>query len=156
MKSIMDSRTVLIERAKYDVIIENAKVHKGKAVYCITTGEYFRSAMEAAKFYNISYGSLIQCLNGHSNTCGGGKGAKNKGLQFCYIAELSAALPAISKQTIEMKQNGLFKEDAARMKKENDDLREENKKKDNTIKAQELIIQNYKAKLDNISKALAG
>lgn len=156
MKSIMDSRTVLIERAKYDVIIENAKVHKGKAVYCITTGEYFRSAMEAAKFYNISYGSLIQCLNGHSNTCGGGKGAKNKGLQFCYIAELSAALPAISKQTIEMKQNGLFKEDAARMKKENDDLREENKEKDNTIKAQELIIQNYKAKLDNISKALAG
>lgn len=156
MKSIMDSRTVLIERAKYDVIIENAKVHKGKAVYCITTGEYFRSAMEAAKFYNISYGSLIQCLNGHSNTCGGGKGAKNKGLQFCYIAEISAALPAISKQTIEMKQNGLFKEDAARMKKENDDLREENKEKDNTIKAQELIIQNYKAKLDNISKALAG
>ena len=156
MKNIMDNRTVSIERAKYDVIIENAKVHKGKAVYCITTGEYFRSAMEAAKFYNISYGSLIQCLNGHSNTCGGGKGAKNKGLQFCYIAELSAALPAISKQTIEMKQNGLFKEDAARMKKENDDLREENKEKDNTIKAQELIIQNYKAKLDLISNALAG
>lgn len=49
MKNIMDNRTVSIERAKYDVIIENAKVHKGKAVYCITTGEYFRSAKEAAE-----------------------------------------------------------------------------------------------------------
>lgn len=156
MENIMDTRTVLIERAKYDVLIENAKVHKGKAVYCITTGEYFRSAKEAAERYNISYGSLVQCLNGNSKTCGSGKGNNNKGLQFCYIAELATALPAISKQTIEMKQHGISKEDAARLKKENDDLKKEVQQKDSTIKAQKLIIQSYKAKLDIISKAIAG
>lgn len=149
MKNIMDNRTVSIERAKYDVIIENAKVHKGKAVYCITTGEYFRYAREAAEHCEISYGSLVQCLNGNSKTCGSGKGNNNKGLQFCYIAELATALPAISKQTIEMKQNGLSKEDAARLRKENDDLKKE-------IKALEFIIQKYKTKLDLISKAIAG
>lgn len=156
MENIMDNRTVSIERAKYDVIIENAKVHKGKAVYCITTGEYFRSAREAAEHYDISYGSLIMHLNGKHDTCGSGTGYKKQGLRFCYIAELATALPAISKQTIEMKQNGLSKEDVERLKKEIDDLKEEIKGKDNTIKALEFIIQKYKAKLDIISNAIAG
>ena len=48
-----------------------------------------------------------------------------------------------------MKQNGLSKEDAARLRKENDDLKKE-------IKALEFIIQKYKTKLDLISKAIAG
>lgn len=156
MENIMDNRTVSIERAKYDVIIKNAKVHKGKAVYCITTGEYFRSAREAAEHYDISYGSLILHLNGKHDTCGSGTGYKKQWLQFCYIADLATALPAISKQTIEMKQNGLSKEDVARLRKEINDLKEEIKEKDNKIAAQAITINDYKAKLDIISNALAG
>lgn len=42
-------RNVIVSRAKYDIIPENKDIHKGKAVMCITTGEVFKSAREAAK-----------------------------------------------------------------------------------------------------------
>lgn len=55
-----------------------------------------------------------------------------------------------------MKQNGLSKEDVERLKKEINDLKEEIKGKDNKIAAQAVTINDYKAKLDIISKAIAG
>lgn len=150
-------RDVIVSRAKYDITTENKDIHKGKAVMCITTGEVFKSAREAANYYGIGYASLTNQIAGRQKTCGGAPhNHTGNGKKFCYISEMGYNASAISASIIEMKQNGLSKEDSARMKKENDDLREENKEKDNTIKAQELIIQNYKAKLDNISKALAG
>jgi hypothetical protein len=150
-------RDVIVSRAKYDITPENKDIHKGKAVMCITTGEVFKSAREAANYYGIGYASLTNQIAGRQKTCGGAPhNHTGNGKKFCYISEMGYNASAISASIIEMKQNGLSKEDSARMKKENDDLRKENKEKDNTIKAQELIIQNYKAKLDLISNALAG
>lgn len=150
-------RDVIVSRAKYDITPENKDIHKGKAVMCITTGEVFKSAREAANYYGIGYASLTNQIAGRQKTCGGAPhNHTGNGKKSCYISEMGYNASAISASIIEMKQNGLSKEDSARMKKENDDLRKENKEKDNTIKAQELIIQNYKAKLDLISNALAG
>lgn len=150
-------RNVIVSRAKYDITPENKDIHKGKAVMCITTGEVFKSAREAANYYGIGYASLTNQIAGRQKTCGGAPhNHTGNGKQFCYISEMGYNVAAISASIIEMKLHGLSKEDSARMKKENDDLRKENKEKDNTIKAQELIIQNYKAKLDLISNALAG
>lgn len=65
-------KNIIATRAKYDIIPENKDIHKGKAVMCITTGEVFKSAMEAANYYGISYKSLTNQIAGRMKTCGGG------------------------------------------------------------------------------------
>lgn len=57
-------KNVIVNRAKFDIMPDNNEVSKGKSVLCITTGEVFKSAKEAANHYNLGYNNLIQCLYG--------------------------------------------------------------------------------------------
>lgn len=52
-------KEVIVNRAKFDIMPDNKEVHKGKSVLCITTGEVFKSAKEAANYYNLNYHSFI-------------------------------------------------------------------------------------------------
>lgn len=90
-------RNVIVSRAKYDIIPENKDIHKGKAVMCITTGEVFKSAREAANSYGISYASLLNQIAGRQKTCGGtSHNHTGNGKQFCYISEMGYNVAAIS------------------------------------------------------------
>lgn len=98
-------KEINISKARYDIIPEDKNIHKGKTVLCITTGEVFRSAKEAASHYDdVSYASLIQCLTGRQDTCGGGiKNVNGKGLQFCYVSEMGYKANDIANYIIELK-----------------------------------------------------
>lgn len=98
-------KNVIVNRAKFDIMPDNMQVHKGKAVLCIITGEVFKSAKEAANYYNLNYNSLIGHLAGKYKTVGGsvGRGRKKNGLKFCYIAEMGYKANDISKYIIELK-----------------------------------------------------
>lgn len=98
-------KEININKARYDIIPEDKNIHKGKTVLCITTGEVFRSAKEAANHYDgVSYTSLIQCLTGRQNTCGGGtKNVNGKGLQFCYVSEMGYKANDIADYIVELK-----------------------------------------------------
>ena len=98
-------KNVIVNRAKFDITPDNMQVHKGKAVLCITTGEVFKSAKEATKHYSLNYSSLIRQLAGKYETVGGGagRGEKENGLKFCYIAEMGYKANDISHYIIELK-----------------------------------------------------
>lgn len=119
-------KNIIATRAKYDIIPDNKDIHKGKAVLCITTGELFKSAMEAANYYGISYKSLTAQIAGRSNTCGGGShNHSGKGMKFCYISEMGYKADDISASIIEMKQHTVSKEDYAAVLKRNKELETE-------------------------------
>lgn len=173
-------RNVIVSRAKYDIIPENKDIHKGKAVMCITTGEVFKSARDAANYYGISYESLLQQIAGKQKTCGGTPhNHTGKGKQFCYISEMgynadaiSASIIKMSTDIIEMKVHSVAKEDYAaamqrndELKKRNDELETENaelkfKLNEKDLKINELQkenkINNNKGKLSRIFSALVG
>lgn len=114
-------RNVIVNKARYDIIPDNKSINKGKATMCITTGEIFKSAKEAAEYFNIPYVYLIMHLNGKTKTC--------HGMQFCYIAEMSYKANDIASCIIEMKQH-MHSYDFVEMmkvKEENEAVKKENK-----------------------------
>lgn len=118
-------KNVIVNRAKYDIIPDEKNIHKGKAVLCISTGEVFKSAMEAANHYGINYHSLIHQISGKYKTCGGGKNHMGDGMKFCYVAEMGYKADDISASIIEMKQHTVSKEDYDALLKRNEELETE-------------------------------
>lgn len=118
-------KNVIVSRAKYDIIPDEKNIRKGKAVMCITTGEVFKSAKEAAEHCEINYNSLISQISGKCQTCGGGRGYKGKGMKFCYVSEMGYKADDISASIIEMKQHSVSKEDYAAALKRNEELEAE-------------------------------
>ena len=118
-------KNVIVNRAKYDIIPDEKNIHKGKAVLCISTGEVFKSAMEAANYYGINYHSLIHQISGKYKTCGGGKNHMGNGMKFCYVAEMGYKADDISASIIEMKQHTVSKEDYDALLKRNEELETE-------------------------------
>lgn len=96
-------KEIIINKARYDIIPENKNVRKGKTVLCITTGEVFKSAKEAAEHYGISYATLIQQITGRQKTCGGGRHNKGNGMKFCYVSEMGYSANDIANYIIELK-----------------------------------------------------
>ena len=150
-------RNVIVSRAKYDIIPENKDIHKGKAVMCITTGEVFKSAREAANYYGIGYASLTNQIAGRQKTCGGAPhNHTGNGKQFCYISEMGYNVAAISASIIEMKRNGVSREDYDAAMMRNDEL--ETEKAMLQFKNRELQeeLNSYKERFDRCYSALVG
>lgn len=148
-------RNVIVSRAKYDIDPENKDIHKGKAVMCITTGEVFKSAREAANYYGIGYASLINQIAGRQKTCGGAPhNHTGNGKQFCYISEMGYNVAAISASIIEMKRNGVSREDYDAAMMRNDEL--ETEKAMLQFKNRELQeeLNSYKERFDRCYSAL--
>jgi hypothetical protein len=149
-------RNVIVSRAKYDIDPENKDIHKGKAVMCITTGEVFKSAREAANYYGIGYASLTNQIAGRQKTCGGAPhNHTGNGKQFCYISEMGYNVAAIS-ASIEMKRNGVSREDYDAAMMRNDEL--ETEKAMLQFKNRELQeeLNSYKERFDRCYSALVG
>ena len=150
-------RNVIVSRAKYDIAPENKDIHKGKAVMCITTGEVFKSAREAANYYGIGYASLTKQIAGRQKTCGGAPhNHTGNGKQFCYISEMGYNVAAISASIIEMKRNGVSREDYDAAMMRNDEL--ETEKAMLQFKNRELQeeLNSYKERFDRCYSALVG
>jgi hypothetical protein len=150
-------RNVIVSRAKYDIDPENKDIHKGKAVMCITTGEVFKSAREAANYYGIGYASLTNQIAGRQKTCGGAPhNHTGNGKQFCYISEMGYNVAAISASIIEMKRNGVSREDYDAAMMRNDEL--ETEKTMLQFKNRELQeeLNSYKERFDRCYSALVG
>ena len=150
-------RNVIVSRAKYDIIPENKYIHKGKAVMCITTGEVFKSAREAANYYGIGYASLTNQIAGRQKTCGGAPhNHTGNGKQFCYISEMGYNAAAISASIIEMKRHGVSREDYDAAMMRNDEL--ETEKAMLQFKNRELQeeLNSYKERFNRCYSALVG
>lgn len=150
-------RNIIVSRAKYDIDPENKDIHKGKAVMCITTGEVFKSAREAANYYGIGYASLTNQIAGRQKTCGGTPyNHTGNGKQFCYISEMGYNVAAISASIIEMKRNGVSREDYDAAMMRNDEL--ETEKAMLQFKNRELQeeLNSYKERFDRCYSALVG
>lgn len=148
-------RNVIVNRAKYDITPENKDIRKGKAVMCITTGEVFKSAREAANYYGIGYASLTNQIAGRQKTCGGAPhNHTGNGKQFCYISEMGYNAAAISASIIEMKRNGVSREDYDAAMMRNDEL--ETEKAMLQFKNRELQeeLNSYKERFDRCYSAL--
>lgn len=150
-------RNVIVNRAKYDITPENKDIRKGKAVMCITTGEVFKSAREAANYYGIGYASLTNQIAGRQKTCGGAPhNHTGNGKQFCYISEMGYNAAAISASIIEMKQHSVPREDYVAAMMRNDEL--ETEKAMLQFKNRELQeeLNSYKERFDRCYSALVG
>lgn len=97
-------KEININKARYDIIPEDKNIHKGKTVLCITTGEVFNSAREAAEHYGINYVSLLTQISGKTETCGGGiKNVNGNGMKFCYVSEMGYKANDIADYIVELK-----------------------------------------------------
>ena len=97
-------KEININKARYDIIPEDKNIHKGKTVLCITTGEVFNSAKEAANHYGINYISLPTQISGKTETCGGGiKNVNGNGMKFCYVSEMGYKANDIADYIVELK-----------------------------------------------------
>ena len=63
-----------------------------KPIFCLTTGEFFASLLDACDKYNITQSNLSYHLMGHSKhqTC--------KGLKFCYASKVQEHYDEITQQ----------------------------------------------------------
>ena len=59
-----------------------------KPVYCITTGEIFASATDAAEAIGVTQGAISWVLTGKANTC--------KKKRFCYVSKIAEHLDEIA------------------------------------------------------------
>ena len=65
------------------------EIRKGKSTMCITTGEIFISAKEAARAKNMKYASVhAVCTN---------RQASHKGLVFCYMEDAPYKIETIAR-----------------------------------------------------------
>ena len=97
-------KEININKARYDIIPEDKNIRKGKTVLCITTGEVFNSAKEAANHYGINYISLLTQISGKTETCGGGiKNVNGNGMKFCYVSEMGYKANDIADYIVELK-----------------------------------------------------
>jgi hypothetical protein len=88
-----------------------------KAVFCITTGEVYASARDAAEIIGCNPSNVSWAATGRMNTC--------KGLRICYIADIIEHLDEIA--SIARERNNkvveynkiIAKEEAARKAREN-------------------------------------
>lgn len=55
-------------------------IHKGKSTLCLTTGEIYKSAIEAAHMNNLKYSAVI-------DSCRKGSKCADSGLTFCYLED---------------------------------------------------------------------
>lgn len=150
-------RNVIVNRAKYDITPENKDIRKGKAVMCITTGEVFKSAREAANYYGIGYASLTNQIAGRQKTCGGAPhNHTGNGKQFCYISEMGYNAAAISASIIEMKRNGVSREDYDAAMMRNDELETENAMLQFKNRELQEELNSYKERFDRCYNALVG
>lgn len=150
-------RNVIVNRAKYDITPENKDIRKGKAVMCITTGEVFKSAREAANYYGIGYASLTNQIAGRQKTCGGAPhNHTGNGKQFCYISEMGYNAAAISASIIEMKRNGVSREDYDAAMMRNDELETENAMLQFKNRELQEELNSYKERFDRCYSALVG
>ena len=150
-------RNVIVNRAKYDITPENKDIRKGKAVMCITTGEVFKSAREAANYYGIGYASLTNQIAGRQKTCGGAPhNHTGNGKQFCYISEMGYNATAISASIIEMKRNGVSREDYDAAMMRNDELETENAMLQFKNRELQEELNSYKERFDRCYSALVG
>lgn len=150
-------RNVIVNRAKYDITPENKDIRKGKAVMCITTGEVFKSAREAANYYGIGYASLTNQIAGRQKTCGGAPhNHTGNGKQFCYISEMGYNAAAISASIIEMKRNGVSREDYDAAMMRNDELETENAMLQFKNRELHEELNSYKERFDRCYSALVG
>lgn len=91
------NRTINVQKANFEISPELKAIHKGKAVVCLTTGDVFKSAREAANTYNLDYQTVIKCCRGDCQTAGGGRRNANKnGIKFSYVADLQYRSPDIA------------------------------------------------------------
>ena len=80
--------TINIQRAS-NVTVVGAHSHKNcKAVYCITTGEIYASALDAAEANGASHSAMSFALTGKTKTC--------KGKRFCYVSKIAEHLDEIA------------------------------------------------------------
>ena len=150
-------RNVIVNREKYDITHENKDIRKGKAVMCITTGEVFKSAREAANYYGIGYASLTNQIAGRQKTCGGAPhNHTGNGKQFCYISEMGYNAAAISASIIEMKRNGVSREDYDAAMMRNDELETENAMLQFKNRELQEELNSYKERFDRCYSALVG
>lgn len=150
-------RNVIVSRAKYDIDPENKDIHKGKAVMCITTGEVFKSAREAANYYGIGYASLTNQIAGRQKTCGGAPhNHTGNGKQFCYISEMGYNVAAISASIIEMKRNSVSREDYDAAMMRNDELKTEKAMLQFKNRELQEELNSYKERFDRCYSALVG
>lgn len=59
-----------------------------KPVYCITTGEMYASALDAAEANGVTHSSMSFALTGRTKTC--------NGKRFCYVARMMEYLEEIN------------------------------------------------------------
>lgn len=110
-----------------------------------------------ANYYGIGYASLTNQIAGRQKTCGGTPyNHTGNGKQFCYISEMGYNVAAISASIIEMKRNGVSREDYDAAMMRNDEL--ETEKAMLQFKNRELQeeLNSYKERFDRCYSALVG
>lgn len=123
------NRTINVQRAKFEMRPNMKEIPKGKTVVCLTTGDVFKSAREAAKTYDLDYVTVTKCCRGDYQTAGGGrKNANKNGLKFSYVADLAYKSPDI---VVELKahfnKTKFLEERINELEMENKNLRDTNK-----------------------------
>lgn len=68
--ALMDDKMIDKKIARAQNSRSGANNSLSKAVICLTTGEIFGSAREAAKHYGLDYSTICKCCRGQNKSCG--------------------------------------------------------------------------------------